>query len=68
MLKTYNLIDEGFDIEVSAEVIKGDDSTRDYQGTPDTVQIFQVWVEGFDVTKNIDIDREERLKELILNK
>ena len=68
MLKTYNLIDEGFDIEVSAEVIKGDDSTRDYQGMPDSVQIFQVWVEGFDVTKNIDSDREERLKELILNK
>ena len=66
MLKTYNLIDEGFDIEVSAEVIKGDDSTRDYPGMPDSVQIFQVWVEGFDVTKNIDSDREERLKELIL--
>tara|TARA_R110000803_G_scaffold69058_2_gene131215 strand:+ start:4602 stop:4811 length:210 start_codon:yes stop_codon:yes gene_type:complete len=68
MIPTYEVNLQGFELEVTAEIIKGDKETHDYPGTPDRIIIWDVLINGWQVTAQLSEDEDEEIERIILER
>lgn len=66
MKNSYELIINGFELQVEAEVIKGEPEETDYPGTPDVVKLFSASINGWSILLELSSEEEEEIERSIL--